>query len=101
MQGHAVRCSFWFPRRPFAWRNYAARRGIAHLSRRTLDMGPAVSGIDSQVQSDELRTPRKPSLYPSLYQINTRVLLTQLSRQFGKRATLDDIPDAELDRLAG
>ncbi len=38
--------------------------------------------------------------YPSLYQINTRVLMTELSRQLGRPATLDDIPDAELDRLA-
>jgi len=38
--------------------------------------------------------------YPSLYQINTRVWLTELSRALGKPATLDDIPDAELDRLA-
>ena len=37
---------------------------------------------------------------PSLYQINTRVWLTELSRRLGKRATLDDIPDAELDPLA-
>ena len=40
------------------------------------------------------------STYSSLYQINTRVLLTELSRQHGKRATLDEIPDAELDRVA-
>jgi hypothetical protein len=39
-------------------------------------------------------------LYPSLYQINTRVWLTQLSEALGRRATLDDVPDAELDRLA-
>lgn len=38
--------------------------------------------------------------YPSLYQINTRVWLTALSRSLGRPATLDDIPDAELDRLA-
>jgi alpha amylase-like protein len=38
--------------------------------------------------------------YPSLYQINTRVWLTELSRALVKRATLDDIRDAELDRLA-
>ncbi|MCK6620266.1 MAG: alpha-amylase [Calditrichaceae bacterium] len=38
--------------------------------------------------------------YPSLFQINTRVYLTELSRQLGRAATLDDIPDAELDRLA-
>src|SRR4051812_15533215 len=36
----------------------------------------------------------------SLYQINTRVWLTKLSRTLGRIATLDDIPDAELDRLA-
>jgi len=37
---------------------------------------------------------------PSLYQINTRVWLTELSRKLGRAATLDDLPDAELDRLA-
>src|SRR5215813_6843522 len=40
------------------------------------------------------------SRYPSLYQINTRVWLTALSRKLGRTVTLDDIPDAELDRLA-
>ena len=39
-------------------------------------------------------------LYPSLYQINTRVWLTELSQPLRRPATLDDIPDAELDRLA-
>lgn len=39
--------------------------------------------------------------YPSLYQINTRVWLTELSRTLGRPAQLDDIPDAELDRFAG
>ena len=38
--------------------------------------------------------------YPSLYQINTRVWLTELSRALGRHATLDDVPGAELDRLA-
>ena len=38
--------------------------------------------------------------YPSLYQVNTRVWLTELSRALGRPATLDDVPDAELDRLA-
>ena len=37
---------------------------------------------------------------PSLYQINTRVWLTELSQGLGRRATLDDIPDTELDRFA-
>jgi hypothetical protein len=35
-------------------------------------------------------------MYPSLYQINTRILLGEI----GPRATLDDIPDALLGRLA-
>jgi hypothetical protein len=38
--------------------------------------------------------------YPSLYQINTRVWVAALSRTLGRPATLDDIPDAELDRVA-
>jgi hypothetical protein len=38
--------------------------------------------------------------YPSLFQINTRVWLTDLARRLGRRITLDDIPDEELDRLA-
>jgi hypothetical protein len=40
------------------------------------------------------------SLYPLLFQINTRVLLTEISEQIGRSATLDDIPEATLDRLA-
>ena len=40
------------------------------------------------------------SHYPLLYQINTRVWLTELSGKLGRAATLDDIPDSELDRLA-
>jgi hypothetical protein len=38
--------------------------------------------------------------YPSLYQINTRVWLTELSHKIGRAATLDDVPDTGLDRLA-
>jgi glycosidase len=38
--------------------------------------------------------------YPLLYQVNTRVWLTELSRRLGRHTTLDDIPDTELDRLA-
>lgn len=38
---------------------------------------------------------------PSLYQINTRVWLTALSRKLARHATLDDITDVELERLAG
>ena len=40
------------------------------------------------------------TLYPSLYQINTPVWLTELARKLDRRAVLDDIADAELDRIA-
>src|SRR5262245_45216572 len=46
-----------------------------------------------------LRTMARPR-YPMLFQINTRVWLTELSRTLGRPATLDDIPEAVLDRLA-
>src|SRR5262245_33277068 len=39
-------------------------------------------------------------LYPALYQINTRVWLTELGRELRRPATLDDIPEAELEKLA-
>jgi glycosidase len=45
-------------------------------------------------------TPRLPERYCSLYQINTRVYLTELSRRLGRAATLDDIPDGDLDGFA-
>jgi glycosidase len=38
--------------------------------------------------------------YPSLFQVDTRVRLAQLSAELRRTASLDDIPDAELDRLA-
>jgi hypothetical protein len=38
--------------------------------------------------------------YPSLYELNTRVRLTELSETIGRPATLDDISDSELDRMA-
>ena len=43
-----------------------------------------------------MATPR----YPSLYQVNTRVRLTEHSQMLGRPSTLDDIPDAELDAWA-
>jgi hypothetical protein len=39
--------------------------------------------------------------YPSLFQINTRVRLSELGAELGRPATLDDVTDAELDQLAG
>jgi glycosidase len=38
--------------------------------------------------------------YPSLFQVNTRVRLGELAAELGRAATLDDIPDTDLDRLA-
>src|SRR5512139_512507 len=43
-----------------------------------------------------MSTPR----YPALFQVNTRVRLSELAAARGRKATLDDISDAELDRLA-
>src|SRR5262245_797002 len=39
--------------------------------------------------------------YPLLLQVNTRVWLTDLGRRLGRRATLDDITDEDLDQLTG
>jgi glycosidase len=47
-----------------------------------------------------MQSPMTAPLFPSLYQINTRVLISELSRKLGHPATLDDIPSRELDRLA-
>src|SRR6187401_3357597 len=47
-------------------------------------------------QKNKMKNPR----YPSLYQINTRVWITDIASKIGRPATLDDIPDNELDRLA-
>lgn len=38
--------------------------------------------------------------YPSLFQINTRVYLTELSHDLGRKATLDDIPDSYLNNIS-
>ena len=38
--------------------------------------------------------------YPSLYQINTTVRLREIASVIGRPATLDDLPDDELDGLA-
>lgn len=47
-------------------------------------------------QKSKMKQPK----YPSLYQINTRVWITEITSKIGRPATLDDIPDDELDRLA-
>jgi len=38
--------------------------------------------------------------YPSLYQVNTRVYLSQLAAQLGRGANLDDVTDSQLDEWA-
>jgi hypothetical protein len=43
-----------------------------------------------------MRYPR----YPSLFQVNTRVYLSQLAGETGRPATLDDVPDRQLDEWA-
>ena len=45
--------------------------------------------------------PRMANTSPMLYQINTRLTLGRLGRQLDRRATLDDLPQTELERLAG
>lgn len=41
-----------------------------------------------------------PTENPCLYQVNTRVLITDLSKELERQATLDDIPDAYIERIA-
>jgi hypothetical protein len=62
----------------------------------TSDQAVAIEPGTLRARAGRASTP----LYPSLYQVNTRVLLTQLAREVGRAATLDDIPDAELDWIA-
>jgi len=38
--------------------------------------------------------------YPALFQVNTRVRLAELAETLGRPATLDDVPEGELDALA-
>lgn len=42
----------------------------------------------------------KTRLHSSLYEIHTRPILTEFSRELGRHVTLVDITDGELDRLA-
>ena len=40
------------------------------------------------------------TLNPSLYQINTRIFLNELSQKLGKRATFHDVSDEFVDWIA-
>ncbi|MBV9182131.1 MAG: alpha-amylase [Acidobacteria bacterium] len=62
---------------------------LSSAGAREVETGHAVRSYCSQAR-----------LYPSLYQINTRVRMTELSRILNRPAILDDIADQELDRLA-
>ena len=42
---------------------------------------------------------RSPA-HPSLYQVNTRVVLNEIGRTLARPATLDDLPDETLDEIA-
>lgn len=44
--------------------------------------------------------PFPSSDYPLLYQVNTRVWLNRIGAELGRPATLDDLPEAELDEIA-
>ena len=77
------------------------------MSSRKPDRRPAVPARTLNKFTEERNADRNRSeahehhrVIRSLYQINTRVWLTELSQKLGRPATLDDIPDAELDRLA-
>jgi len=61
---------------------------------------PASIDANSAVLDRMQTTSRSRVLYPSLYQINTRILLGELSARLKRSATFDDIPDSYLDRLA-
>jgi hypothetical protein len=56
--------------------------------------------IAEKLPVGEERTSQSSQKFPSLYQINTRVLMQELSHSLGRRATLDDIPDSLFDQLA-
>jgi hypothetical protein len=59
-----------------------------------------MNDVERETQLTPAGVDSRGPLYPSLYQINTRVRLTDLSDSLSRPATLDDIPDAELDRVA-
>ncbi len=62
---------------------------------------PATLDVSVESPSSSVIAIEAPnSRYPSLYQVNTRVWMRELSQRLRRPATLDDIPDAILDQLA-
>jgi Alpha amylase, catalytic domain len=61
----------------------------------------SIRGVEALVLvPHEPRITVRKNQYPSLYEINTRIWIRELSARLGRPATLDDIPDKELDWLA-
>src|SRR5262245_59512206 len=54
-----------------------------------------------RLKTAHAKTSMHESPYPSLYQVNTRVWMTELARDLHRPATLDDVPDSELGRITG
>ncbi len=63
----------------------------------SLNPAPAT---EQNLQTQNINTEAREHKYPCLYQINTRVWLRDLSQNLARQATLNDIPDGELDQLA-
>jgi len=69
-------------------------------------MSISTGGVSIALNQTERREVDQPSLagkqcqYPALYQINTRVWLSDLSQDLGRPATFDDIPEQQFERLA-
>ena len=68
-------------------------------------MSSSTASVSTSRDESNPRHALEPSLarecrYPSLYQINTRAWIRDLSQSLGRQATLDDIPEHQLERLA-
>jgi Alpha amylase, catalytic domain len=65
---------------------------------------PSLSKSNLAVQDDAgtevAEFKRSTSQFPSLYQVNTRALIQEITRNSGRSATLDDISDGFLDHLS-
>ena len=85
-------------RSPASWISSAASgsRRAADAARNGWRRASSASRWAGRNRRQTMSAPR----YPSLFQVNTRVRLSELSAALGRPATLDDIPDAELDQLA-
>ncbi|WP_431267697.1 alpha-amylase family glycosyl hydrolase [Dankookia sp. P2] len=60
---------------------------------------PDIAPTSRTLDAASGRLPPLPR-YPALFQLNTRLRLRALEAALGRPATLDDLPDAELDHIA-